>query len=88
MVFNVEVVNFAGKHNAVAFNYKLDGKILATITSFKYLGVQITENFSWDMFVNSITSTASQKLGMIKRVLQDAQKISEKLLMLHSAEPF
>ena len=43
MVFNVkmcQVVNLAGKHNAVAFNYKLDGKILAT-TSFKYLGVQI-----------------------------------------------
>ena len=32
VVFNVEkcqVVNFAGQHNAVAFNYKLDGKILA-----------------------------------------------------------
>ena len=72
MVFNVEkcqVVNFASKHNAIAFNYKLDGKILATITSFKYLAVQITENFFWDMFVNFITSTASQKLGMIKRVL-------------------
>ena len=47
MVFNVEkcqVVNLAGKHNAVAFNFKLDGKILGT--SFKYLSVQITDNIS------------------------------------------
>ena len=39
IVFNVEkcqAVNFASKYNAVAFNYNLDGKILAT-TSFKYL---------------------------------------------------
>ena len=46
MVFNVEnekcqVVIFADKPNAVAFNYKLDGKILLATTSFKYLGVQI-----------------------------------------------
>ena len=74
-----QVVNFAGKHNAIAFNYKLDGEILATITSFQYLGVQITKNFSWDMHVDSITSTASQKLGMIKR---------EKLRMVNSADPF
>ena len=62
MVFNVEkcqVVNFAGKHNGVASNYKLDGEILATSTSFKYLGVQITDHFSWDLHANSITSTAS-----------------------------
>ena len=77
MVFNVEkcqVVNFAGKHSAVAFNYKLDGKILATTTSFKYLSVQITDIFPWDLHVTSITSTASQRLGMIKRVLFDAPK--------------
>ena len=73
-------MNFAGKHNAVvAFNYyklesKLDGKILAT-TSFKYLGVQITDNFSWDLHVDSVTSTAaSQRLGIIKRILFDAPK--------------
>ena len=75
MVFNVEkcqVGNFAGKHNAVAFNYKLNGKILST--SFKYLGVQIMYDFSWDLHVNSITLIASQRLGMIKRVMFDAPK--------------
>ena len=89
MVFNIEkrqVVNFAGKHNAVVFNYKLDGKILAT-TNFKHLGVQITDNFSWDLHVNSITLTASQKLGMVKRVWFAAPKKIKKLPMLHSA-PF
>ena len=85
MVFNVEVVNFAGKHNAVAFNYKLDGKILAT-TSFKYLGVQITDNFSWELHVNSITSTASQRLGMIKRVLFDAPKKIKKNCLCYTLQ--
>ena len=81
-------MNFAGEHNAVAFNYKLDCKILAT-ASFKYLGVHITGNFSWDLHVNSLTLTASQRLGMIKRVLFDApKKIKKKLPMLHSADPF
>ena len=51
-----------------------DGKILATTASFKYLGVQITDNFSWDLHVNSVTFTATQRLGMIKRVLFNAPK--------------
>ena len=68
------VVNFAGKRNAVAFNYKLNGKILSTTASFKYLHVQITDDFSRNLHVNSITSTASQRLGMIKRVMFDAPK--------------
>ena len=87
MVFNVDKCHFAGKHIAVTFNYKLDGKILTTTTSCKYLGVQITD-FSWDLHVNSITLTASQGLGMIERVLFDAPKKTKKLLMLHSADPF
>ena len=65
----------------------LDGKILAT-TSSKYLGVQITDIVSWDLHVNSITSTARQRLGMIKKVLFDAPKKFKKLLMLHSADSF
>ena len=69
----------------VAFNYKLDGKILAT--SFKYLCVQITDNFSWNLHVNSFSLTASQRLGMIKRVLFDAPKTSKNWL-LHSANLF
>ena len=75
MVFNVEkcqVVNFTGNHNAVEVNNKLDGKILAT--SFKYLSVQIKDNFFWDLHVNSITSTASQRLGKIRRFLFNAPK--------------
>ena len=77
----------ASTNNAVEFNYKLDGKILATITSFKYLGVQITENFSWDMHVNSITSTASQKPGMIKRVLLEAPKKIRKIAYVTFCRP-
>ena len=92
MVFNVEkcqVVNFAGKRNAVAFNYKLDdGKVLATTTSFKYLGVQITDNFSWDLHVNSITLTASWKQGMIKRALFDASNKIKKIAHGTLCKPF
>ena len=81
-----QVVNFAGKHNAVVFNYKLDGKILAT-TNFKHLGVQITDNLSWDLHVNSITLTASQKLGMVKRVWFAAPK-KIKNCLCYTPHPF
>ena len=67
-------MNFAGKRNAVAFNYKLNGKILSTTASFKYLHVQITDDFSRNLHVNSITSTASQRLGKIRRFLFNAPK--------------
>ena len=81
-------MNFAGEHNAVAFNYKLDCKILAT-ASFKYLGVHITGNFSWDLHVNSLTLTASQRLGMIKRVLFDAPKKIKKSCLCYTLQtPF
>ena len=88
MLRSVKLCFFADKHNAVAFNYKLlDGKILATtITSFKYLGVQITDNISsWDLHVNSITLTVSK--SETKRVLFNAPKKIKKIAYVTLCRP-
>jgi len=42
------------------------------VKSFKYLGVFISNNFSWDLHIETITARASQRLDMIKHVLFDA----------------
>lgn len=52
--------------------YYLSGRPLSVVDSFKYLGVFISNDFNWDLHIDSIISKASQRLGMMKHVLFDA----------------
>ena len=45
----------------------LDGQPLAQVTSFKYLGVILTNNLSWSEHVNSVCIRATRLLGLIFR---------------------
>ena len=73
MVFNTDkyqVVQFPKQdYNNLHMTYKLNGKPLALVNSFKYLGFFILDNFSWDLHIDTIISKACQRLGMIKHVL-------------------
>ena len=44
------------------------------VSSFKYLGINVSDNFDWDVHIDSVTAKASQRLGMIKHVLFDAPR--------------
>lgn len=48
-------------------NYTLHGNILETVASYKYLGVHISSNLSWEQHINYITNNANRTLGYLKR---------------------
>ena len=51
------------------FNYKLGSSILKETDGHHYLGVYITNNFTWNKHIHQITSKANQTLGFITRNL-------------------
>ena len=44
------------------------------VPHFKYLGVDISNDFRWDRHIDAIAGKGSQKLGMIRRTLHSAPK--------------
>ena len=86
MVFNVEkcqAVNFERGRNTDTCEYKTGCKRITTAKTFKHIGARISDTFSWDLSVNTITSAASQGLGMITVILFDAQKIKRTAYITH-----
>ena len=47
--------------------YRLHNTILEATTSAKYLGVDISDDLTWETHINRITKTANQTLGFLKR---------------------
>jgi len=78
MSFNTEkrqIVRFARQDcDNFSPEYFLNNIPLALVKSFKYLGVFISNNFSWDFHIETITARASQRLGMMKHVPFDAPR--------------
>ena len=63
-----QVVQVTGSRNPISASlYLLHGEILETVSSAKYLGVDITSNLSWGSHVDRITNSANKTLGFIKR---------------------
>lgn len=92
MVFNVnkcQVVLFdrGGKISSNSVSYTLYGVPLEVVESFRYLGVHVSNDFSWDMHINSITSAAYRRLGMIKRVLYGAPRNVKKIAYMALCRP-
>ena len=52
----------------------MNGKPLEQVSSFKYLGINVSNNFDWDVHIYSVTAKTLQRLGMIKHVLFDVPR--------------
>ena len=50
--------------------YTLQGHGLKWVQCIKYLGVQITNDLSWNRHIDAVTSQANRKLGFVRRNLQ------------------
>lgn len=50
-------------------NYTMLGQQLETVTSYPYLGVNLSNNLKWDTHVAAITSKANKSLGFLRRNL-------------------
>ena len=67
--------------------YFLNGKPLEQVSNFKYLGINVSDNFDWDVHIDSVTAKASQRLGMIKHVLFDAPRKVKRVAYLTLCRP-
>ena len=58
--------------------YIIHGQVLEAVTSARYLGVDISNNLSWNAHVNRIASNANRSLGfIIRNVKTKSPKIRE-----------
>ena len=62
-----QVVHVTSSRAPFDTRYILHGQVLEAVTSARYLGVDISNNLSWNTHVNRVASNASWSLGFIKR---------------------
>lgn len=67
--------------------YSFCGKLLPKVDSSPYLGLQLQCNLKWDEHINRITSKATQKLAMIRRVLKTADLPTRKIAYFSLVRP-
>ena len=62
-----QVVQVKGSRKPFVSEYKLHGQMLETVTSAKYLVVDLSSNMSWGPHIGRITENANKTLSFIKR---------------------
>lgn len=75
MTLNVERSVFlpiSRKKTTLYYNYMLGSSPLKEVTNYKYLGVTICNNLSWNLHVQNISSSAFRKLYFLKYKLKHA----------------
>lgn len=78
-----KVMRFTRRGASVPPNYNINSTALSLVASYKYLGVFLTSNLTWNKHVTSIISNANRMLGYLKRNFKDAVP-SVKLLLYTS----
>ena len=56
-------------HNIPHPVLKLDGSDISDVSSHKHLGITLTQNLSWDVHIDSITSKAGSKVDVLSRLM-------------------
>ncbi len=65
MVFNTSecyITHINPKKDTQTHLYHLCGTVLSCVTSEKYLGVYIQQDFKWDLHIEQVASKAARKL--------------------------
>lgn len=60
-------VMHVSRKNSPNFNYTIQNTLLQSVNSYKYLGVYISSNLSWEQHTNYITANANRTLGYLRR---------------------
>ena len=64
-----QVLNITKRHNPVNFTYTIHGHPLEAVQSAKYLGVELTNNLSWNKHLETTTMKGKRSLGFLRRNL-------------------
>ena len=62
-----QVIHVTGSKKPVKRDYILHGQVLESVTSARYLGVDISGSLSWNPHVDRITGNANRTLGFVRR---------------------
>ena len=62
-----QVLHITRSRQPLQSQYTLHGQVLESVDSAKYLGVNISQDLSWNHHINEITGKANRTLGFIKR---------------------
>ena len=68
------VIHVSKSRSPLAAEYQLHGQVLESVTSSKYLGVDISDNLSWNQHIQRISCTANRTLGFVKRNIRTKNK--------------
>lgn len=58
-------------------NYSLSNALLSQVSLYKYLGIHITENFSWQVHMDHIINSANRSLGHWKMAIMCCETLIE-----------
>lgn len=72
MKFNASKCNIMSVKRGLGIQrfYHMDGHVLASTSTAKYLGVTFTSDLSWSTHIAEVAKRANQKLGFVKRNLR------------------
>ena len=62
-----QVIHVSTSRSPVNTQYVLHGQVLETVSSARYLGVDISNDLNWKTHINRITSNANKSLGFLKK---------------------
>ena len=60
-----------GSKNPIPTQYTLHNCMLESVSSAKYLGVDISSDLSWDTHINRISKKANNTLGFLRRNIKN-----------------
>ena len=66
----IRVTHLSNRHTPFKFQYKLHGKVLGTVDTTKYLGINLSHDLRWNDHVNAITTKANKTLNFLRRNLR------------------
>lgn len=58
------------KKNSLSFSYELPERPLCEVSCYKYLGVTITNNLSWNQHVSNVCASSFRKLCLLRHKLK------------------
>lgn len=62
-----QVIHITRSRRLILHKYYLHGVLLESVLSDKYLGVDISENLSWNTHISRTAKKGNQTLGFLKR---------------------
>ena len=88
MTFNISkcVVLSKGEANSSVL-YHLNNQQLRNVNSHPYLGIELQHDLKWTNHHEKILSKANRSLGMLRRVLKDADTQTRKIAFITLIRP-